>query len=108
MMRTSTCGELTLKALDKEVTLAGWVDTYRDHGDLIFIDLRDRWGVTQVVFNSSNTPQIHQKAKSLRPEFVIQIKGKVSGVAGSLRVVPTGIKLKEPKSLKKLLDRLLR
>ncbi len=78
MMRTSNCGELSLKALDKEVTLAGWVDTYRDHGDIVFIDLRDRWGVTQIVFNSSENPLPHQKAKSLRPEFVIQIKGKVS------------------------------
>lgn len=78
MKRTSNCGELNIKCLDREVALAGWVDTYRDHGDLIFIDLRDRWGVTQVVFNSANSPQLQQKAKSLRPEFVIQIKGKVS------------------------------
>src|SRR3989338_5353597 len=78
MMRTSNCGESNLKALDKEVTLAGWVDTYRDHGDLVFVDLRDRWGVTQIVFNVSQNPQTHQQAKSLRPEFVIQIKGKVS------------------------------
>lgn len=77
-MRTSNCGELNLKALDREVTLAGWVGTYRDHGDLVFVDLRDRWGVTQIVFNVSQNPQTHQQAKSLRTEFVIQIKGKVS------------------------------
>ncbi len=77
MMRTSNLGELNLKSLDRNVTLAGWVDTYRDHGDLIFIDLRDRWGVTQVVFNAQHNAQVHQVAKTLRSEFVIQIKGCV-------------------------------
>lgn len=77
MMRTSNCGQLDLKSLDREVTLAGWVDTYRDHGDLIFIDLRDRWGVTQIVFNSSENAEAHKQAKTLRSEFVIQVKGWV-------------------------------
>ena len=77
MMRTANCGQLDLKTLDREVTLAGWVDTYRDHGDLIFVDLRDRWGVTQVVFNSTQNADLHKIAKTLRPEFVIQVKGKV-------------------------------
>jgi aspartyl-tRNA synthetase len=77
MMRTSNCGQLDLKSLDRDVTLAGWVDTYRDHGDLIFIDLRDRWGVTQIVFHSSHNKEVHNQAKSLRCEFVIQVKGRV-------------------------------
>lgn len=77
MMRTSNCGQLDVKSLDREVTLAGWVDTYRDHGDLIFIDLRDRWGVTQVVFNKKEQEEIHALAKKLRPEFVIQVSGVV-------------------------------
>lgn len=77
MMRTSNCGQLDVKSLDREVTLTGWVDTYRDHGDLIFVDLRDRWGVTQIVFNSSQSAEVHNAAKALRCEFVIQVKGKV-------------------------------
>lgn len=77
-MRTSNCGQLDLKSLDREVTLCGWVNTYRDHGDLIFIDLRDRWGVTQVVFNSNDNAELHKAAKGLRTEFVLKIKGKVS------------------------------
>lgn len=77
MMRTSNCGQLDLKTLDRDVTLAGWVDTYRDHGDIIFIDLRDRWGVTQIVFNSTVNAELHKIAKTLRTEYVIQVKGKV-------------------------------
>ncbi|MBI3307099.1 MAG: aspartate--tRNA ligase [Candidatus Omnitrophica bacterium] len=63
--------------MDREVTLAGWVDTRRDHGNLIFIDLRDRWGVTQIVFNSEIQPAVHKQAEGLRSEFVVQVKGKV-------------------------------
>ncbi len=77
MMRTSNCGELNVKSLDREVTLTGWVDTYRDHGDLIFIDLRDRWGVTQVVFNKAENEALNHAAKVLRPEFVTLIRGLV-------------------------------
>lgn len=79
MMRTHTCGELDRKAVGKEVTLTGWVDTRRDHGNLIFVDLRDRWGMTQVVFNPEHDNEIHKQAEKLRSEFVILIKGKVSG-----------------------------
>ncbi|MBN1688278.1 MAG: aspartate--tRNA ligase [Candidatus Omnitrophica bacterium] len=77
MMRTASCGQLNIRAIDREVTLAGWVDTYRDHGELIFVDLRDRWGVTQVVFSASEYPEVHKQAKSLRSEYVIQIRGRV-------------------------------
>ena len=77
MMRTSNCGELNLRSLDREVTLVGWVDTRRDHGSLIFIDLRDRWGVTQVVFNSEHHRDVHKLAEQLRSEFVIQVRGRV-------------------------------
>ena len=77
MMRTSSCGELNSRSIDREVTLAGWVDTRRDHGNLIFIDLRDRWGVTQVVFNSQHNASLHQEAGKLRTEFLIQVKGRV-------------------------------
>lgn len=77
MMRTSNCGQLNVKSLDREVTLAGWVDTYRDHGELIFVDLRDRWGLTQVVFSAQENPKVHEAAKSLRAEFVVQVRGFV-------------------------------
>lgn len=77
MMRTANCGELNLKTLDRDVTLAGWVDSRRDHGDLIFIDLRDRWGITQIVFSAGQDAALHKQAESLRSEFVIQVKGTV-------------------------------
>ena len=78
MLRTHTCGELTSKATGNKVALCGWIDTRRDHGNLIFLDLRDRWGKTQLVFNSEDNRQLHQRAEKLRPEFVIQVKGDVA------------------------------
>lgn len=79
MLRTHTCGELTLKDVDKEVTLCGWVARRRDHGKLIFIDIRDRYGLTQVVFMPKECPaDIYKEAGHLRNEFVIKVKGKVN------------------------------
>ena len=75
-MRTNTCGELTAKQVGKEVSLCGWVQSRRDHGGVIFIDLRDRYGLTQVVFDPNNDKGSHKIAEDLRREFVIQIKGK--------------------------------
>lgn len=75
--RTHTCGELRLKDVQTSVTLSGWVNRRRDHGGLIFIDLRDRFGLTQLVFDPIKTPEIHQKAEKLRSEWVISIKGIV-------------------------------
>lgn len=77
MTRTHTCGQLTEKDIDKDVCLCGWVFRRRDHGKLIFIDLRDRYGFTQVVFLPKENPEVHKKAQELRSEFVILIKGKV-------------------------------
>src|SRR5688572_4627467 len=77
MMRTQTCGELNAKFEGKEVTLCGWVDTRRDHGQLIFIDLRDRYGRTQVVFDPARNAESHKLAEAVRSEFVIRITGKV-------------------------------
>ncbi|MBI4115703.1 MAG: aspartate--tRNA ligase [Candidatus Omnitrophica bacterium] len=77
MFRTHTCGLLNASMIGKEVSLAGWVHARRDHGNLIFIDLRDRWGLTQLVFNPETNPSVHDKAEKLRSEFVISIKGKV-------------------------------
>lgn len=77
MLRTHTCGELTDKDVGKAIELCGWVGRRRDHGNLIFIDLRDGYGLTQVVFNTQLSPDMHKKAEELRPEFVVRIKGKV-------------------------------
>ncbi len=77
MLRTHTCGELSSKDLDNDIVLAGWVATRRDHGNLIFIDLRDREGITQVVFNPEIDNALHKEAEALRDEYVVQVKGKV-------------------------------
>lgn len=76
MLRTNTCGELTKKYVGKKITLSGWVNSRRDHGGLIFIDLRDRYGLTQVVFDPKNKT-VFSLADSCRPEFVIQVQGEV-------------------------------
>jgi aspartyl-tRNA synthetase len=75
--RTHDCRSLTAKNIGEKVTLAGWVDTRRDHGGLIFIDLRDRAGITQVVFNPEINGDAHQQAHQLRSEYVMMIQGKV-------------------------------
>ncbi len=78
MNKTHTCGELRAEDHGKTVTLAGWVHRRRDHGGLIFIDLRDRWGLTQVVFNSEINADVLAKAASLRSEYVIKVAGTVN------------------------------
>ncbi len=75
--RTHTCGGLSAKNIDEEVLLCGWVATVRDHGGLLFVDLRDRYGVTQVVFNPEENAELHDRAQALRTEYVISVKGKV-------------------------------
>jgi len=77
MMRTATCGQLNKNDVNKEVVLCGWVHRRRDHGKLIFIDIRDRYGLTQVVFNPKEYPEVKTLSEQLRPEFVILLKGKV-------------------------------
>jgi aspartyl-tRNA synthetase len=77
MMRTNTCNELNAGHEGKEVTLCGWVHRRRDHGNLIFIDLRDRYGLTQVVSDPAVSEELHAQFDKLRPEFVIQVKGSV-------------------------------
>ncbi|MDD3374801.1 MAG: aspartate--tRNA ligase [Candidatus Omnitrophica bacterium] len=78
MLRTHTCGELNKTHKDQEVTLCGWVHRRRDHGKLIFIDVRDRYGFTQVVFVPSVSKDAHEKAQQLGPEFVVKITGTVN------------------------------
>jgi len=77
MRRTHTCCELGGKDVGAEVVLMGWVQRRRDHGGVIFVDLRDREGITQVVFNPEISPKVHEKAHVLRSEYVIGIRGKV-------------------------------
>lgn len=77
MLRTHSCGSLNTSFVDHSVSLVGWVHSRRDHGNLIFVDLRDRWGVVQIVFNSETSPQLHSQAEVLRSEYVIRIEGKV-------------------------------
>ena len=77
MRRTHNCGELDAESVGSEVVLMGWVQRRRDHGGVIFIDLRDREGVTQVVFNPENDRDLHAKAHEIRGEFVLGICGRV-------------------------------
>lgn len=77
MRRTHTCAALRLEDVGKEVVLAGWIQRRRDHGGVIFVDLRDREGLTQVVFNPEVNPEVHAKAHVLRSEFVICVRGRV-------------------------------
>lgn len=76
-MRTNTCNELNESHKGREVTLCGWVHRRRDHGNLIFIDLRDRYGLTQVVSDPAVSEDLHAQFDKLRPEYVIQVKGNV-------------------------------
>jgi aspartyl-tRNA synthetase len=77
MLRTHTCGELTITDLGKEVTLTGWVQKSRDLGGMTFIDMRDRYGITQLTFNSDDNAELRAQARELGREFVIRVTGKV-------------------------------
>ncbi len=78
MPRTHACGQLRSSEVGQSVRLMGWVQRRRDHGSLIFIDLRDRTGLTQVVFNAERKASVHRAAHALRPECVVAVNGKVS------------------------------
>ena len=77
MLRTHTCGELTLKNIGQEITLSGWVYRNREMGGLTFVDLRDRYGVTQLVFDANKDKALGEKASALGREYVIKVIGKV-------------------------------
>ena len=78
MFRTHTCGELNINNVGRGVTLSGWVQRSRDLGGMTFIDLRDRYGITQLVFNMETNPELCQRARKLGREYVIQVKGVVA------------------------------
>lgn len=91
MFRSHTNGELSLKNLNEEVTLSGWVQTIRDKGFMIWIDLRDRYGITQLVFDQNrSTAELMENAKKLGREFVIQVTGKVIERVSKNPNIPTG------------------
>jgi aspartyl-tRNA synthetase len=78
MIRTHNCGELTKNNIKEEVVLCGWIASRRDHGDIIFMDLRDKHGITQIVFDPEKNKENHKKAHVLRSEFCVRVKGIVS------------------------------
>src|SRR5688572_19791695 len=99
MHRTHTCGELTLKNIGQTVTLSGWLARSRDLGGMTFIDLRDRYGITQLVFNPDDVKtgtnadshkELCEKARKLGREFVIKATGKVSERSNKNLKIPTG------------------
>jgi aspartyl-tRNA synthetase len=77
LKRTHDCGALRAQDLESEVVLFGWVAARRDHGNLIFVDLRDREGITQLLFDPGTSSEAHHLAESLRPEWVIGVRGRV-------------------------------
>nr|NIS61121.1 aspartate--tRNA ligase [Pseudomonadota bacterium] len=78
LRRTDYCGSLKPSDAGREVVLMGWVQRRRDHGGVIFVDLRDREGIIQVVFNPEINPEVHTKAHKIRSEFVLAVKGEVT------------------------------
>ena len=92
LKRTQTCGQLRLEDAGKKVTLAGWAHSYRDHGNLVFIDLRDREGLTQLVFNPDMQPEAHKLARTVRCEWVIAARGIVRPRSAGMEnpKLPTG------------------
>ena len=90
MYRTNTCGELRLQDAGKQVTLAGWVQRTRKMGGMTFVDVRDRYGITQIVFDESKNADLCQRANKLGREFCVQVKGEVSERESKNAKMPTG------------------
>ena len=90
MLRTNTCGELNINNVSEKVSLSGWVQKNRDLGGMTFIDLRDRYGITQLNFNMEDHPPLCEKARKLGREFVIQVEGEVVERSSKNKNIPTG------------------
>lgn len=90
MYRTNTCGELRLSDAGREVTLAGWVQRARKMGGMTFVDLRDRYGITQIVFESDSDTALFDAANKLGREFVVQVSGTVQERENKNKNLPTG------------------
>ena len=90
MLRTKTCGELNISNVSEEVTLSGWVQKNRDLGGMTFVDLRDRYGITQLAFNIDENSDLCEKARKLGREFVIQVNGEVIERSSKNMNIPTG------------------
>ena len=92
MKRSHTCGQLRAENVGDTIHLCGWVDTVRDHGGILFIDLRDRYGITQVVCDPDDSVEAAEAAKATRPEFVVEIRGTVRSRPADMRnpKLPTG------------------
>src|ERR1700710_627766 len=104
MLRTHTCGELNISHLGETVTLCGWVQKSRDLGGTTFIDVRDRYGLTQLVLNTDSDATLRETGKGLGREFVIRVTGKVlertsknaKMVTGDIEIGVTGIEILNP------------
>lgn len=90
MYRTKNCGELRLSDINQEVLLAGWVQRTRKMGGMTFVDLRDRYGITQLVFNEESDASLCNEANKLGREYVIQVKGIVNERSSKNAKIPTG------------------
>lgn len=90
LKRSHYCGDLRLENLNDEVTLMGWVQKSRDLGPLIFVDLRDKTGISQIVFRKEDDENLYEKAKTLKSEYVIAVKGKVFERESKNTEIPTG------------------
>lgn len=90
MLRTHTCGELSLLDVNKKVTLCGWLQRSRDLGGMTFIDLRDRYGITQLVFNMDSLPHLCEAARKLGREFVLEVEGTVAERSNKNAKIATG------------------
>src|SRR3954470_14248735 len=90
MLRTHTCGELTIKDAGKKVTLCGWLQRSRDLGGMTFIDLRDRYGITQLVFNMETNADLCEAARKLGREFVLSAEGTVAERSNKNPKIATG------------------
>ena len=90
MLRTHTCGELTAANIDQQVTLCGWIQKIRNLGGMTFIDLRDRYGITQLAFNSETNAALQAQAQSFGREWVLQAEGTVKERYSKNKNIPTG------------------